>query len=197
MKRAIIFGATGGIGRAIAENMAENGWSLYIHYNHNQQEAGKMVQEFIENYPDQEFFSLKLNFLAEDDVIKKIISNLLPISAVIFTQGITNYQFLGSQELDEIEKIIQINLLAPIKITSLLESQLLKQAVDGHESLSACPYVGILNLTREDGETLQMFVANDSCDSITYEGRIGFEYGKQEYLAEIFDNAMSGNRNRE
>ena len=128
MKRAIIFGATGGIGRAIAENMAENGWSLYIHYNHNQQEAGKMVQEFIENYPDQEFFSLKLNFLAEDDVIKKIISNLLPISAVIFTQGITNYQFLGSQELDEIEKIIQINLLAPIKITSLLESQLLKQA---------------------------------------------------------------------
>ena len=59
MKRAIIFGATGGIGRAIAENMAENGWSLYIHYNHNQQEAGKMVQEFIENYPDQEFFSLK------------------------------------------------------------------------------------------------------------------------------------------
>ena len=62
MKRAIIFGATGGIGRAIAENMAANGWSLYIHYNHNQQEAGKMVQEFIENYPSQEFFSLKLNF---------------------------------------------------------------------------------------------------------------------------------------
>ena len=128
MKRAIVFGATGGIGRAIAENMAENGWSLYIHYNHNQQEAGKMVQEFIGKYPDQEFFSLKLNFLAEDDVIKKIVSNLLPISAVIFTQGITNYQFLGSQELDEIEKIIQINLLAPIKITSLLESRLLKQA---------------------------------------------------------------------
>ena len=85
--------------------------------------------------------------------------------------------------------------LDPEKLARL--SQLLKQAVDGHESLSACPYVGILNLTREDGETLQMFVANDSCDSITYEGRIGFEYGKQEYLAEIFDNAMSGNRNRE
>lgn len=80
--------------------------------------------------------------------------------------------------------------LDPEKLARL--SRLLKQAVDGHESLSACPYVGILNLTREDGETLQMFVANDSCDSITYEGRIGFEYGKQEYLAEIFDNAMSG-----
>ena len=75
MKRAIIFGATGGIGRAIAENMAENGWSLYIHYNHNQQEAGKMVQEFIENYPDQEFFSLKLS-------IKFITNNSLRLSDV-------------------------------------------------------------------------------------------------------------------
>lgn len=85
--------------------------------------------------------------------------------------------------------------LDPEKLARL--SRLLKQAVDGHESLSACPYVGILNLTREDGESLQMYIANDSCDSITYEGRIGFEYGKQEYLAEIFDNAMSNNINRE
>ena len=33
MKRAIIFGATGGIGRAIAENMAENGWGFFTLYN--------------------------------------------------------------------------------------------------------------------------------------------------------------------
>lgn len=41
MKRAIIFGATGGIGRAIASRLAETGWSLYIHYNHSSQEAKK------------------------------------------------------------------------------------------------------------------------------------------------------------
>lgn len=79
--------------------------------------------------------------------------------------------------------------MEPEKLARL--AQLLKQAVNGPETLSACPYTGILNLTREDGETLQMFVASDSCDSVTYEGRIGFEYGKQEYLADIFDNAMA------
>ncbi len=68
--------------------------------------------------------------------------------------------------------------------------RLLGKAVKGREVLSGCPYTGILNLVREDGETLQMFVASDSCDSIAYEGRIGFEYGKQEELAEIFDEAM-------
>lgn len=86
-----------------------------------------MVAEFIDKYPSQEFFPLKLDFLAEDEVIKTTVAGLLPLNAAIFTQGITNYQFLGSQELTQIEKIMQINLLVPIKITSLLESQLLKK----------------------------------------------------------------------
>ena len=127
MKRAIIFGATGGIGRAIASRLAETGWSLYIHYNHSSQEAKKMVDEFVEKYPQQEFFPLELDFLAKDESIKKIISSLLPLSAAIFTQGITNYQFLSSQNLEQIENVIRINLLTPIKITSLLESQLLNR----------------------------------------------------------------------
>lgn len=127
MKRAIVFGATGGIGKAIAAQLAAKGWSLYIHFNHSSQEAEKMVAEFIDKYPSQEFFPLKLDFLAEDEVIKTTVASLLPVNAAIFTQGITNYQFLGSQELTQIEKIMQINLLVPIKITSLLESQLLKR----------------------------------------------------------------------
>ncbi len=69
-------------------------------------------------------------------------------------------------------------------------AKLLGRAIQGHEAISGCPYVGVLDLERENGETLQMFVAADSCDSITYDGRIGFEYGKQEELAEIFDEAM-------
>ena len=121
MKRAIVFGATGGIGKAIAAQLAAKGWSLYIHFNHSSQEAEKMVAEFIDKYPSQEFFPLKLDFLAEDEVIKTTVAGLLPLNAAIFTQGITNYQFLGSQELTQIEKIMQINLLVPIKITSLLE----------------------------------------------------------------------------
>ena len=76
----------------------------------------------------------------------------------------------------------------PKKLKEL--GMLLGSAVKGREALSGCPYKGVLNLVREDGETLQMFVAADSCDSITYEGRIGFMYGGQEKLAEIFDEAM-------
>ena len=62
-------------------------------------------------------------------------------------------------------------------------------AIRGPEVISGCPYQGILKLVREDGETLEMFVASDSCDSVAYEGRIGFEYGRQEELAAIFQEA--------
>lgn len=33
MKRAIVFGATGGIGSSICEDLAKDGWSLYLHTN--------------------------------------------------------------------------------------------------------------------------------------------------------------------
>lgn len=96
---------------------------------------------------------------------------------------------LETKEDDSISLITKSQtIVEPEKLTLL--SKLLSEAIHGHEALSGCPYTGILTLTREDGETLQMFVATDSCDSITYEGRIGFEYGSQKELSNIFDKAI-------
>ena len=127
MKRAIIFGATGGIGTEIASSLAKNGWSLYIHFDKNKKLAQKIQAKFEKKYPKQDFFLLKLSFLTEDKELQKIIQNLFPVNAVIFAQGITNYDFLSKQTLNTIENIMQINLIAPIKLTNLLEPVLLKQ----------------------------------------------------------------------
>lgn len=71
-------------------------------------------------------------------------------------------------------------------------SKLMDQAISSGEcGFSACPYVAPIDFIREDGETLRIFVATDSCDSISYEGRIGFQYGEQTDLAAIFDEAMA------
>lgn len=55
---------------------------------------------------------------------------------------------------------------------------------------SKCPYSAPIDFLRGDGETLRIYAAVDSCDSMAYEGRIGFEYGAQRDLAAIFDEAM-------
>ena len=108
MKRALIFGATGGIGQAIAARLAESGWSMYLHCNSNWEEANDLARTLAEKHPLQDFMPIKLNFLAGDDQLKNFASSLLPVNAVVFAQGITNYDFLGSQSSQVIDQIIEL-----------------------------------------------------------------------------------------
>ncbi|ROR29397.1 hypothetical protein EDD66_103335 [Mobilisporobacter senegalensis] len=79
----------------------------------------------------------------------------------------------------------------PEKLNAL--SKLMDRAINSEEiyGFSGCPYIASIKFTREDGKILRVFIATDSCDSMTYDGRIGFEYGKQSDMAEIFDEAMA------
>lgn len=128
VKRAIIFGATGGIGQAVCQELSENGWSLYLHCNKQLNLAKQLSQKLFKQYPQQDFIALQLNFLSSDEVLKKCINSLLPVNAAVFASGITEYGFLSEQKMHVIEKLIQINLTVPIKITKLLEPVLLKQS---------------------------------------------------------------------
>lgn len=126
MKRAIIFGATGGIGQAIVKDLAADGWSLYLHCFSHQQKALDLANELMTQYPQQDFMTLKLDFNSSDETLKKIINSLLPVNSVIFAHGITDFNFLGSQDLSTIDQILKVNLTTPLKIVSLLEPMLLK-----------------------------------------------------------------------
>ena len=127
MKRAIVFGATGGIGQAICRDLAEDGWSLYLHYNSKKEAAEELGQKLFTKYPDQDFMPIKFDFEVDDAQLSEFVQNLLPVNAAVFAQGVTNYGFLGDEDLDNITRLIKINLTVPIKLTKLLEPQLMKQ----------------------------------------------------------------------
>lgn len=69
-------------------------------------------------------------------------------------------------------------------------AKLFKQAEFGSDS--ACPFGAPLTITRKDGETLTIYVAEDSCGTAMINGSIWCDYGRQDRLAEIFDEAMAG-----
>ena len=127
MKRAIVFGATGGIGSSICEDLAKDGWSLYLHTNSKWNKAYEKAIKLANEYPSQDFLPVKLDFNSSDAELKKFVDGLIPVNAVIFAQGITDYNFVGTQKMTMMDKIININLTVPIKLTHLLEDKLVKQ----------------------------------------------------------------------
>src|SRR5699024_9605805 len=84
-------------------------------------------QKLFTKYPDQDFMPIKLDFEVDDAQLSEFVQNLLPVNAAVFAQGVTNYGFLGDEDLDNITRLIKINLTVPIKLTKLLEPQLMKQ----------------------------------------------------------------------
>ena len=126
MQRALVFGATGGIGQAICADLANAGWSLYVHCSQNWQKAYTMAEGMSQKYPSQDFIPIKLDFLAKNDELKEFVSELLPVNAVVFAQGVTDYNFVSSQNMTKIDEVLHINLITPIKLTGLLEPHLIK-----------------------------------------------------------------------
>lgn len=126
MQRAIVFGATGGIGQAICTDLAKAGWSLYIHCSHNWKAACELGKKLNQQYPQQDFIPVKLSFLVENNDLKIFVNGLLPINAAVFAQGITDYNFVSGQKMSKIDEIMKVNLIVPIKLTGLLEPLLIK-----------------------------------------------------------------------
>lgn len=128
VKRAIIFGATGGIGQAISRELAAHGWSLYVHCCHQWAKAKQICQELRQTYPRQDFMPVELNFVTDNQHLKEFVDQLLPVNALIFAQGVTEYGLLAHQKLAAIEAVLNIDLAVPIKLTRLFEPTLVKQS---------------------------------------------------------------------
>lgn len=62
-KFALVLGASGEIGRAICQSLAEDGWSIYVHYSNNKNAAHKLCDSLSKTFPAQEFMLVQGIFL--------------------------------------------------------------------------------------------------------------------------------------
>lgn len=123
MKIALITGASGDIGIRIARNLAEKGWSLYLHYFSNQTRIANLIEEFEQLYPTQEFFPMKVD-LEQDDSINKVKENIYSLNAIIFAHGMTEYGLLESMTSEKMDRLWKVHVKTPVLITQALQQKL-------------------------------------------------------------------------
>lgn len=127
-KFALVVGASGAIGNAIAQRLASDGWSLYLHYNIGREKVEKLTKELAEQFSDQEFIAVHADFKLEDgaDVLAPQIYSL---QAIVFAGGHAYYGLLQDTSVEEMNNLWKVHVQNPMRLVALLSDKLRKNEV--------------------------------------------------------------------
>ncbi|BDH61210.1 3-ketoacyl-ACP reductase [Lysinibacillus sp. PLM2] len=134
-KFALVLGASGSIGSAICRRLAQDGWSLYLHYNQNDEKVTSLQKELTLDFCDQEFIPVHANFSVEDGA-DKLSTQIFALQAIIFAGGHAYYGLVEDTPPSEMEKLWRVHVQNPIRLLALLSNKLRKNDV------SYCLFIG-------------------------------------------------------
>ncbi|WP_412990009.1 elongation factor P 5-aminopentanone reductase [Pediococcus siamensis] len=123
MKHALILGASGDIGAAVATELAAKGWSLYLHYHQNQTSIQELLARFNAAYPQQEFLSVSYD-MRNNTGLTEFLQTIFEVDAVIFAQGTTDYQLLTETTSQQLQEMWMMQIAVPIEIIKQLQPKL-------------------------------------------------------------------------
>jgi len=113
---AFISGASGGIGQAIARKLAQQGFSLILHFNQNEQDAFKLKGELMEEF-DLSVLTIQAD-LSRPEGVRKIVKECpVPPSVIIHNAGRSHFGLFTDITTKEYEEMVQMNLTSPFQLT--------------------------------------------------------------------------------
>ena len=122
-KFALVCGASGTIGQAIAKELAREGWSLYLHYGSGRDRVQSLVYDLSERYDTQEFIPVHGDFLIDEEA-QSLASQIFTLQAIVFASGHAVYGLLEDHTHAQMTALWKVHVETPMRITQLLASKL-------------------------------------------------------------------------
>jgi len=198
-KTALVTGASRGIGRAIALELANNGANIAVNYAGSEEKAQGVVEE-IEQL-GVKAVKLQADVSIESDVksmIKEVIGQFGSLDILVNNAGITKDNLLMRMKVDEFDQVINTNLKGAFICTKTVTRQMMKQkagriinvasivGVSGNPGQAnyVAAKAGVIGLTKSTAKELASrnilvnavapgFISTDMTDALTDEQRKG------------------------
>lgn len=122
-KFALVCGASGAIGQAICQQLAQDGWSLYLHYYAGKAVIEDMLISLNENYPNQEFIPVQADFSSENGA-DQLATQIFSLQAIVFASGHAFYGLLEDTPAEEMSKLWHVHVQNPMRTIALLAKKL-------------------------------------------------------------------------
>ncbi len=127
-KFALVLGASGEIGHAICRSLAEDGWSLYMHYSQNLPAAQTLYDFLSNNFPAQEFMLVQGDFSTSTGA-DMVAAQIFNVQAIVFANGQAHYALLEETAVEDMDALWRVHVQNPMRLTALLAGKLRKHAV--------------------------------------------------------------------
>jgi 3-oxoacyl-[acyl-carrier protein] reductase len=127
-KAALVTGASRGIGREIALELARNGANVAVNYSGSEVKANEVVDEIKKIGKDA--FAIKCDVSNSEEVatmIKETIDRFGKLDILVNNAGITKDNLLMRMKEDEWDDVININLKGVFLCTKAVTRQMMKQ----------------------------------------------------------------------
>ncbi|WP_044746897.1 elongation factor P 5-aminopentanone reductase [Bacillus alveayuensis] len=123
MKTVFLTGGSGGIGLAISEKFAQEGYSLYIHYRNHQ----KPIQELMRKYPKTKIVPIQADFSIESEIFQAAEQITEPLDVVIYASGTSHYGLIQDVTHKEFQSLLSIHLKAPFYLTQQIVPKMIER----------------------------------------------------------------------
>jgi 3-oxoacyl-[acyl-carrier protein] reductase len=117
-KYALITGASGGIGSAIAKKLIADGYHLYVHYHQNERAMMELIRSTSIN--KKIVIPIQADLTKQSGVQYLIDQIQMPIDLLVLNSGMSFYGLVTDMSDDDIDQMVNIHITSPFRLTQKL-----------------------------------------------------------------------------